>query len=294
MCLVIIRWRTKIQLRTNEPLIWLKIQPFCVQLRSPRFRYISISVGLFIGAAVALSLPWLWPDAPANAVEVGVLVTLLGWTAAEQFSAEIDRAVAARLYWLFAIAGVLPLAGALGARIFAGSTVSHDVLARAVLFALVSVVPVSCGSGRYALLRLQSEPVRGNAFATKSRLYTLPLSMVYSSIALLLLQFVLHGTVSLHSLIGPAIGGVIGASIGSLLTDERTVELVALDDGLIITTEGGFGASFVPWRRIRDVRRDGDTLRVARGLPWPMVYEADLSRDNRSDETVYAFQSRIR
>ncbi|KZN25135.1 hypothetical protein A4G99_00980 [Haladaptatus sp. R4] len=264
-----------------------------MHLRPPRFRSLSAVLGLFIGSTIALSLPWLWPDAPANAVEIGILFTLLGWVAVEQFAAEIDRAVVARRHWLLAVVGVLPFVALLVTRALTGSTSSGEIVLHASLFGMVAFVAFAACSSRYATIRLQTESIRGNVVGVKSRLYDLPLTMASSAIGMFVLHLLLPGTFSLDFLSGSVVGSLIGAVIGAALVGNHTVELVALDDGLVIASDGRGGGSFVPWRRIRGVRLDGDTLRVARGLPWPMVYEADLSSAVHPDTVVHEFRSRV-
>ncbi|MFH5800203.1 hypothetical protein [Haladaptatus sp. CMAA 1911] len=265
-----------------------------MQLRPPRFRPFSIALGFFLGSAVAVSLPWLWPDAPANEIEIGLLVTLLGWTAAEQFRDELDRAVSSRLRWSFAIVGVSPLVGALLADTYSDYEPTTGLLIRLSVFAVVALVTTAFASGRYAEILYQTRSVRADVAATKSRLYELPHALVASVIGVLVLRLILGKFVTVQLVSTALVGTLIGTTIGSLLTGKQEIELVALDDGLLIRPDSQVGGSLVPWRRIRDVRIDGDTLRVTRGLPWPMVYTADLSSAIHPDTAPEAFRSKVR
>ncbi len=265
-----------------------------MQLRPPRFRPFSIALGLFLGSAVAVALPWLWPDAPANEIEIGLLVTLLGWVAAEQFRAELDRAVSSRLRWSLAVVGVLPLVGAL----LVDSVTEYDpttgLLIRLSVFAAAALVATAFASNRYAEILYQTRSVRANVIGTKSRLYELPHALVASVIGVVVLRLILGEFITVQLVTTTLVGTLIGTTIGSLLTGDQEVELVALDDGLLVRPDGQVGGSLVPWRRIRDVRLDGDTLRVTRGLPWPMVYTADLSSAIHPDTAPEAFRSKVR
>ncbi|WP_423743610.1 hypothetical protein V5735_11270 (plasmid) [Haladaptatus sp. SPP-AMP-3] len=265
-----------------------------MQLRPPRFRPFSVALGLFVGTAVAAALPWLWSDAPANEIEIGLLVTLLGWTAAEQFRDELDRAVCSRLHRSLAVAGVLPFAGVFLAEVFTDYDPTAGIILRLSVFAVVALVATSLGSSRHAEILYQTRSVRANVIGTKSRLYELPLTLVSSAIGIAVVKLILGEFVTVEFLSVTLVGTLIGTTIGSLLTGNQEVGLVALDDGLLVRPNKESGGSLVPWRRIRDVRIDGDTLRVTRGLPWPMVYEADLSSAIHPEAAPEAFRSQLR
>jgi len=265
-----------------------------MQLRPPRFRPFSIALGFFLGSAVAVSLPWLWPDAPANEIEIGLLVILLGWAAAEQFRAELDRALASRLRWSLAVVGVLPFVGALVAYARTDYDPTTGLLIRLSVFAVFALVATAFASARYAEILYQTRSVRANVVGTKSRLYELPLALVSSAIGVAVVKLILGEFVTVQFLSVTLVGTLIGTTIGTLLVGKQEIELVALDDGLLVRPDGQVGGSLVPWRRIRDVRTDGDTLRVTRGLPWPMVYTADLSSAIHPDTAPQAFRSKVR
>lgn len=262
--------------------------------RLPRFRSFSVALGIFVGTAAAAFRPWLWPAAPANAVEIGILVTILGWAVAEQVHEQLDHAVTARLHWSLAVVGALPLAGVLGAHFLTEYTASAGVLLRAAAFVFAGLVATSCGSGRYAEILRETRPVRGNVIAIKSKLYEVPLTLVSSAVGLTVVRFVLEGSISVDTLSFSLVGMVIGTLVAMLLVGEGRIELVALDDCLLVKPERHVGGSVVQWRRIRDVDIDGDTLRVTRGLPWPMVYEADLSTAVHPETVSDAFRSKVR
>jgi hypothetical protein len=265
-----------------------------MQLRPPRFRPFSISLGLFLGSAVAVALPWLWLDVPANEIEIGLLVTLLGWAAAEQFRDELDCAVSSRLRWSLAVVGVLPFVGALVPYARTDYDPTTGLLLRLSVLAAVALVATAFASARYAEILYQTRSVRATVVVTKSRLYELPYALVASATGAAVVKLILGEFTTVQFFSVTLVGALIGTTIGTLLVGKQEIELVALDDGLLIKPDSQVGGSLVPWRRIRDVRLDGDTLRVTRGLPWPMVYTADVSSAVHPDTAPEAFRSEVR
>jgi hypothetical protein len=95
----------------------------------------------------------------------------------------------------------------------------------------------------------------------------------------------LGGAVLVRLLAGEAVGipllvGAVGGTvIGAFVMDTDAVDVYVLDRGLIVVPKRRFGASIVPWRRVRDVSTVGRELRIERGVPWPTRYERTLGTD---------------
>lgn len=262
--------------------------------RLPTLQPFSVAFGCFAGTCVVLAVPWLWSTSLARGVQYGLLVALLAWVALEQIPDAVNRAVLARLHWWLALVGSLPAVGLLGAGYFGEHAPGDALLFRALVVALVGLVSANLGAGRRAAVYHRTRTVHANVRAVKSRRYEIAASLVSGVVTWGVLRLAFGNAISTASLVGGTVGTVIGASIGIAIIDDRAVELVALDDGLVVRPENHSGGSLVPWRRLRRVTRDGDTLRVVRRFPWPMVYEADLSDVLSRDEIFETFRHRSR
>lgn len=255
--------------------------------RRPEPRPFAVAFGVLVGLAGFLATPRPWPTDPVLSIAVGACVGVLAWAAVEQKPDAVDQVVEARAHWLLAGFGVLLAVGVFGPGVFGGPTPDEGTSIRLLVFALATIVVTEFGSRhRGALLRERGQ-VQASVTAVESRLQEIALSVGASA-----------GFAGVFSLAtgdllstGTVVGAVIGTTIGSVLTSRQEYELVALDDYLLLQQTSGRGATAVPWRRLRDVTVDGDTLRVARGLPWPVVYTVDLSEVDDRRAVLEAFRS---
>ncbi|GAA0223222.1 hypothetical protein [Haladaptatus pallidirubidus] len=225
---------------------------------------------------------------------IGFLVALLGWIAAEQVPDRLDWTVVSRFHWLLTLAGILPFVGIFGATVLAEYTPSDEIVMYSVIFALVAIVGTACGSRRSAKIQHRTQTIHAAVSATKLRRYYIPLTLVPSVVGIGLVHLALSGGLSDGTFVGQIIGTFIGMTIGYSVFDDRTVTLTILDDSFLVGTDGIVADSAVPWRRVRDVSVEGNTLRVARSLPWPMVYEVNLSEVPNRDSVLEAFRPGLR
>ncbi|SIR55257.1 hypothetical protein SAMN05421858_2780 [Haladaptatus litoreus] len=262
--------------------------------RPPRLQAFSIALGVVAGTAVFLLLLWLSLISLQYALGIGLLVAFLGWIVAEQVPDQLDWAVVSRLHWLLTLAGILPFVGIFGAMVLAEYTPSDELVLYSCIFAFVAIIGTACGSRRNAKIQHRTQTIHVAVSGTKLRRYYIPLTLVPSIIGVALVHLALSGRLSVGTFVGQIIGTFIGMTIGYSVSDDRTVTLTALDDCFLVGTVEKAGGTAVPWRRIRGISVEDDTLRVARGLPWPMVYEVDLSGVSNRDTVLEAFRPRLR
>lgn len=257
-----------------------------MRLRRPEPRPFTVALGVLVGLAGYLATPPPWPTDPVLSLGVGGCVALVVWVVLEQAPDAVDRAVEARAYWLVAGLGVL-VGVVFGSTPFGGPTPDDGTRLRVVFFALGALVVTSVGRDHRGRLLLEREEVRARVTATESRLREVAFSLVGVATGAYVFSLVIGSSVPAAA----AIGSLIGVAIGSVFTDTTEYRLVALDDHLLFRRGTRGGTTAVPWRRVRDVSVDGDTLRIARGLPYPMVYEADLSAVEDRRAVLRAFRS---
>ncbi len=263
-------------------------------MRPPRLQAFCLSLGIVAGIAASLSLLWVGFAPLSHVLAIGFFIALVGWTVAEQVPDQLDRAVGARLHWLLVFVGALPFVGIFGAIVLSDYTPSSELVLYSSIFAFAAVIATSYGSARDAKIRLRTQTIHAAVSATKLRRYHIPLTLVSSVVGIALLRLALGRGAFDGGFVGQIIGSLIGVAIGISLVDDRTVTLTVLDDCFLVSASEKASGSAVPWRRIRRVSIDGDTLRIALGLPWPMVYEVNLSKVSNPDSVLEAFRSRLR
>ncbi|WP_049969248.1 hypothetical protein [Haladaptatus cibarius] len=262
--------------------------------RPPRLQAFSIALGVVTGIAVFFSLLWLSSIPLRYVFGIGLLVAVFGWIVVEQIPDQLDWAVVSRLHWLLTLAGALPFVGIFGAMALAEYTPSNELVLYSSVFALVAIVGTACGTRRNAKIQHRTQAIHAAVSGTKLRRYYFPLTLVSSIIGVGLVHLAVGRSLSVGTFVGQIIGIFIGVIIGNSMVDDRTVTLTALDDCLLVGTDGTVAETAVPWRRVRRVSIDGDTLRIVRRLPWPMVYEVDLSQVSNRDTVLEAFRPRLR
>lgn len=258
-----------------------------VRLRRPEPRQFSVSLGVLVGLAGYLATPPPWPTDPVLGLGLGVCVALLAWTAVEQVPDALDRAAEARAYWLVAGLGLLPVAAVFVPALLGGPSPGDATRIRALVFALGAFVVATIGHSHRGMLLLKREEVLARVTAVTPRRREFALHVVGVSTATFVFASATGDAVAEWSVVG----SVVGAVIGNAVTDTTEYHLVALDDHLLVRRGEGWGATAIPWRRLRGVSVDGDTLRVARGLPYLTVYEADLSAVEDGRAVLRAFRS---
>ena len=255
--------------------------------RIPSFDPFSASLGLFVGAWTVALVVWLWPAAPVEAAPLGVLVAVVVWAAVEQVPALVDRALSYHVHLLVAGLALVPLVAVLWA--IENAIVAGDLAAPAFGISITGLVATVAATSRRARVICEREQVHLTLAATEPRrrrtvLTFLTMVATYAALDLVAGDLLSWGTV---------VGLAIGVGVGSLLVGQQSVDLVALDSGLVVRPGRQFGASLVPWSQVDRVTVDGDTLRVHRGLPWPLVYRVDLADQPDRESTVSTLRTRV-
>ncbi|NHN57876.1 MULTISPECIES: hypothetical protein [Halorussus] len=258
-----------------------------MRLRRPDTRPFALSLGALVGLAGFLATPGPWPSDPVLSLGLGACVAVVAWAAVEQVPDALDRVAEARAHWALAGLGLLPAVGVFGPALFGGATPADGTSIRALVFALAGFGAGAVGSAHRGMLLLKREQVRGEVAAVESRRRAVALRIGACVATLSLLSLATDGALSA----GTVVGSVIGAVISTAFTGTEEYELVALDDHLLIHQGNGWGATAIRWRRLREVSVEGDTLRVARGLPYPCIYTADLSEAADRRAVLDAFRS---
>lgn len=258
-----------------------------MSLRRPESRSFSISLGALVAFVGLLVRPSPWPTDLWPSLAVTVCIGVLGWAAFEQILGALDWIVLSRLHWPASILGAIAVVGIYSPLVRGGPPLDSGLGIRFVFVVLAIFVVAVAGEGRRGALLLERERVRAEVTAVGSRRQELALAAAISVTVLLSLSLLTDGNVSM----GTVVGGAIGTTIGSAFHGRDNYTLVALDDYLLIQRADSSAGAILPWRRLRDVSVDGDTLRVARGLPFPVVYTVDLSNVNDRHAVLEAFRS---
>ncbi len=262
-------------------------EPTTVRFRHPELRSLPVALGALVGIAGVLATPAPWPTDPVTSLVTGTYVGILAWTVVEQVPDAVDRAVDAGVHRLAGGLGLLGVVGLLGAGLLGGSPPDEGAVIRLLVFATALILVTSMADNRRGTLVREREQVRATVTAVQLRRYRVALSVaatvvVGSALSLTTGEFLAVGTVA---------GGVVGSTVGVVLTGREEYELLALDDHLLVRQVGDTGGTAVRWERLRDVSVEGDRLRVARGLPWPTVYAVDLSAVEDRRAVLGAFRS---
>jgi hypothetical protein len=238
-----------------------------MQFRSPSADAFGVAVSVLAGGCAGVVAAAL--GGRANAAVLGVVVAGVVLVAVEQVPDAVDRAVDARLY--------LPLGGAALAPLFgdvAGDALGHTVVPDAVAFpaagfGFLGLVVVEAGRRRRVEHLQERELVHRRVAMTESSRRLFVLSGLSTFVGAAVVRALAGEAVGVPLLVG--VGGVTLVGLSLLNTTE--VDVLVLDLGLVVVPKRRFGASVVPWRRVRRVSVDDRTLRIERGLPWPTRYE---------------------
>lgn len=247
--------------------------------RTPSLDPFSASFGLFVGAWTVALVVWRWPATPIEAVPVGALVALVVWAGVEQVPALVDRALSYPVHLLVAGLAIVPIVVVLWA---VENAIVTDALAAPTFgISITGLVATVAAGSRRARVVCERERTHLTLAASEPRRRRAVLTFFVMVATYGALDLVAGDHLSLWSVVGLA----IGVSVGTLFIGQQSVELVALDTGLVVRPNRQFGAGLVPWSRVGSVTVDGDTLRIRQGLPWPVVYTVDLG-DRTDRETV--------
>lgn len=210
---------------------------------------------------------------------VGALVAIVVWAAVEQVPGLVDRALEYPVHLLVAGLALGPIVVVLWA--VENGIVTDALAAPAFGIAIAGLVATVAASSRRAQVACERERPHLTLAASEPRRRRAVLTF--------LVMVVIYGALDLvagtHLSLGAIVGLAVGVSVGTLLIGQQSIELVALDTGLVVRPNRQFGAGLVPWSRVGRVTVDGDTLSIHQGLPWPVVYTVDLS-DRTDRETV--------
>ncbi|SDM52209.1 hypothetical protein SAMN04487949_1948 [Halogranum gelatinilyticum] len=248
----------------------------------------AAATGLFVGSAVASGLVLAVSATSGVVVGIGLAVALAVWAVLERFPDRVDTALDGRLHLLPALAAAVATLVLAGLSVLDGSLALPESLH--VPFSLTSLLALVVGIlGRQRRARVVADAERAHALATvtKSRWGEFPLLFAESVVVLVTVSVAFGEPYSVLEL-----GAASGVSAALLLFRGRdTYQLVALDSGLLVRSEGGNPQTLVPWRQVSRVDADhGDTLRVRRRLPVPTVYRGDLSEHDDGREVVDAIR----
>jgi hypothetical protein len=268
-------------------IIRVPVEPTAVRFRHPELRSLPVALGALVGIAGVLATPAPWPTDPVTSLVTGTYVGILAWAAVEQVPDAVDRAVDAGVHRLAGGLGLLGVVGVLGSGLLGGSAPDEGAVIRLLAFAAALVLVTSIADNRRGTLVREREQVRATVTAVQPRPYRVALSVT----ATVLVAGALSVATGTFFSVGTVVGGVVGSTVGAVLTGREEYELLALDDHLLVRQVGDTGGTPVRWRRLRDVSVEDDRLRIARGLPWPAVYVVDLSEVEDRRAVLGAFRS---
>ncbi|WP_255197131.1 hypothetical protein [Halorarius litoreus] len=257
--------------------------------RLPSVDPFSASFGVFLGTWAALVVAWQVPSLLAVVAGLGVLVALVTWVGVEQVPAFVDGALVHRLHLVVAGLAALPLVASLLLVERTAVARSSPVLLLAFAVAIAGFAAVVTGTSRRARVFRDRERVHLTLSAVEPRRRRAALTLVTMLAVYAVLGVVAGDLLSLWSVVGL----VSGVSVGTLVVGRQRVDLVALDSGLLVRPGRQFGTSFVPWSQVVRITVDGDTLRLHRGLPWPLVYRVDLDDCPDREATVSTLRARV-
>ena len=263
------------------------VEPTGVRFRHPELRSLPVALGALVGIAGVLWTPAPWPTDRVASLVTGTYVGILAWAAVEQVPDAVDRAVDAGGHRLAGGLGLLGVGGVLASGLLGESALGEGAAIRLLAFAAAVLVVTSIADTRRGTLVREREQVRATVTAVQPRPYRVALSVA----ATVLVAGALSVATGTFFSAGTVVGGVVGSTVGAVLTGREEYELLALDDHLLVRQAGGRDGVAIRWRRLRDVSVEDDRLRVARGLPWPTVYVVDLSDVDDRRAVLGAFRS---
>jgi hypothetical protein len=249
-----------------------------MRFRPPSADPFSIAVALLVGGCAAVVVPAV--GFGPSAAGAAVLAAGVAWVLVEQVPDHVDRAADARLYLPLGGAAFLPLVVDIAGDALGSAVVPESYTLPAVGFSFVGIILVETGRRRRANNLRSREAVHVRLAMAESSRRLFVLSTVSALTGAGGVRLVAGERVGLPLLVG-AVGGTV---VGLFLLDTADVDLFVLDRGLVVVPKRRFGVSVVPWRRVRRVSVTDRTLRVERGLPWPMSYERTLPTASEARE----------
>jgi hypothetical protein len=242
--------------------------------RLPSFDWFSVVCAVFVGGVV-VAVP---TPTPVGGTGLPVLAGLTTWTLLEQIPGRIDRVLLARGHYLAGGLAVALLAVALLGR--AGwLTVPNSLTTPLLALSLLAVIVAGVGDKRRAAVIRRESAIRLTVQAEKSRLYAV------SKFAVGALVAVGAGSILFGDPVAPSLLGTgLGALIAMVFTWTPSVELTATDRALLVAERPDGGDEAIPWRRVRRVSTEGSTVRIWRGLPWPMRYRATFESPAEAEQ----------
>ena len=248
--------------------------------RLPSFDWFSAACAVFVGGiVVAMPTPTL-----VGRTGLPVLAGLATWVLLEQSPRRVDRLLLTGGHYLAGGLAVAFLAVPLFART-GWLRVSDSLTIPLLGLSMLAVIVAGTGSKRRAAVLRRESTLRVTVKAEKSRLYAVSKFVVSSLVAV--------GVLS--SLFGdPLVPGLVGAGLGALIASVFTwtpsVELTATDRVLLVSERPDGDDEAIPWRRIRRISTEGSTLRIWRGLPWPMRYQATFESPAEAEQRADIFR----
>jgi hypothetical protein len=251
-----------------------------VRPRLPSFDWFGVACAAFVGGiVVAVPTPTL-----VGGTGLPVLAGLTTWALLEQFPGRIDRLLLARGHYLAGGLAVAFFAVALFGRtgwLRVPTSLTSPLLALSLLAAIVA----GTGSRRRAAVLRRESTLRLTVQAEKSRLYAVSKFAVSALVTV--------GVV--NPLFGdPVVPGLLGAGLGALIASVFTwtpsVELTATDRVLLVAERPDGNEEAIPWRRVRRISTEGSTVRIWRGLPWPMRYRATFETPAEAERRAEVFR----
>lgn len=248
--------------------------------RLPSFDWFSVACGVLVaGTVVAVA-------ASTASIVLGLAICagLMTWTLLEQVPDRIDRLLLARGHYIAGGLAVALLAVALLGRAD-WLTVPNSLTIPLLALSLLAVVVAGTGDKRRAAVIRRESTHMLTVQAEKSRLYAVSKFVVSALV-----------TVGVTSpLLGdPVVPGLVGAGLGGLIamvfTWTPAVELTATDRALLVSERPGGDDEAIPWRRIRRISTEESTVRVWRGFPWPMRYQATFESPAEAERRADTFR----
>jgi hypothetical protein len=254
---------------------------FCsVRPRLPSFDWFSVACGLFVGGlVVAVPTPTL-----VGGTGLPVLGGLTTWALLEQSPGRIDRVLLARGHYIAGGLAVALLAVALLGRTD-WLTVPNSLTIPLLALSMLAVIVAGTGDKRRAAVIRRESTHMLTVQAEKSRLYAVSKFVVSALV-----------TVGVTSplLADPVVPGLVGAGLGGLIamvfTWTPSVELTATDRALLVAERPDGDDEAIPWRRIRRISTEESTVRIWRGLPWPMRYQATFESPAEAERRADTFR----
>lgn len=251
-----------------------------MRFRLPSFDWFSVACAVFVGGIV-VTVP---SSTLVGGTGLPVLAGLTTWALLEQSPRRIDRLLLARGHY---IAGGLAVAF-LAVPLFARTgwlSVPDSLTIPLLALSILAVIVAGTGSKRRAAVLRRESTHMLTVQAEKSRLYAVS-KFVVSALVTVGVTSPLFGD--------PVVPGLLGAGLGALIASVFTwtpsVELTGTDRALLVSERPDGDDEAIPWRRIQRISTEGSTLRIWRGLPWPMRYQATFETPAEAERRAEVFR----